>query len=116
MTNPSVSTFRWRSATSHSPHCLKKNATSQARHWSRSDRAQQRALFKETVTKSKELIDTSTNATVQQEARATLAAGNPQGRILSPREVADSVRWLCGADAGSVHGQAIAVCGGEVTP
>lgn len=40
---------------------------------SRSDRAQQRALFKETVTKSKELIETSTNATVQQEARATLA-------------------------------------------
>ena len=49
-----------------------------------------------------------------EEARAALAAGNPQGRILSPREVADSVRWLCGADAGSVHGQAIAVCGGEV--
>jgi NAD(P)-dependent dehydrogenase (short-subunit alcohol dehydrogenase family) len=49
-----------------------------------------------------------------EEALAALAAGNPQGRILSPREVADSVRWLCGADAGSVHGQAIAVCGGEV--
>jgi NAD(P)-dependent dehydrogenase (short-subunit alcohol dehydrogenase family) len=48
------------------------------------------------------------------EARAALAAGNPQGRILSPREVADSVRWLCGADAGSVHGQAIAICGGEL--
>jgi NAD(P)-dependent dehydrogenase (short-subunit alcohol dehydrogenase family) len=49
-----------------------------------------------------------------EEARAALAAGNPQGRILSPREVADSVRWLCGADAGSVHGQAIAICGGEL--
>lgn len=40
---------------------------------SRSDRTQQRTLFKETVTKSKELIETSTNTTVQLEARATLA-------------------------------------------
>ena len=49
-------------------------------------------------------------------ARAALASGNPQGRILAPEEIADTVRWLCGADAGSIHGQAIAVCGGEVTP
>ena len=49
-------------------------------------------------------------------ARAALAAGNPQGRILEPREIADTVRWLCGADATSIHGQSIAVCGGEVTP
>jgi NAD(P)-dependent dehydrogenase (short-subunit alcohol dehydrogenase family) len=49
-------------------------------------------------------------------ARAALAAGNPQGRILEPREIADTVRWLCGPDAGSVHGQSIAICGGEVTP
>jgi NAD(P)-dependent dehydrogenase (short-subunit alcohol dehydrogenase family) len=51
-----------------------------------------------------------------EEARAALAAGNPQGRILEPREIADTVRWLCGPDAGSVHGQSIAICGGEVTP
>jgi NAD(P)-dependent dehydrogenase (short-subunit alcohol dehydrogenase family) len=49
-------------------------------------------------------------------ARAAFAAGNPQGRILEPREIADTVRWLCGADAGAIHGQSIAVCGGEVTP
>jgi 2-hydroxycyclohexanecarboxyl-CoA dehydrogenase len=49
-----------------------------------------------------------------EDARAALAAGNPQGRILDPREVADAVRWLCGGDAGGVHGQAIPVCGGEV--
>jgi NAD(P)-dependent dehydrogenase (short-subunit alcohol dehydrogenase family) len=48
------------------------------------------------------------------EARASLAAGNPQGRLIQPREVADAVAWLCGADAGSITGQAIAVAGGEV--
>ncbi len=40
---------------------------------SRSDRAQQRTLFKETVQKSKELIETSQNPAVQLDARATLA-------------------------------------------
>lgn len=47
-------------------------------------------------------------------ARAEFAAGNPQGRIVQPDEVADTVRWLCGDAAASVHGQSIAVCGGEV--
>ena len=50
----------------------------------------------------------------EQEARAEFAQGNPQGRIVQPSEVADTVRWLCGEGAASVHGQAIAVCGGEV--
>jgi NAD(P)-dependent dehydrogenase (short-subunit alcohol dehydrogenase family) len=49
------------------------------------------------------------------EARAEFAAGNPQGRIVEPREVADAVLWLCGDAAASVTGQSIAVCGGEVT-
>jgi len=48
------------------------------------------------------------------EARAGFAAGNPQGRIVQPEEVADTVRWLCGPGAASVHGQSIAVCGGEL--
>eukprot|EP01032_Pedospumella_encystans_P029913 gene29912-biopygen24573 len=29
-----------------------------------------------------------------EEARAEFAAGNPQGRIVQPHEVADAVRWL----------------------
>lgn len=49
-----------------------------------------------------------------EEARAEFAAGNPQGRIVLPEEVADTVRWLCRPAAASIHGQAIAVCGGEV--
>jgi tetratricopeptide (TPR) repeat protein len=40
---------------------------------SRSDRSQQRVLFKEAIDKSKELIDRSSDATVQVEARSTLA-------------------------------------------
>jgi NAD(P)-dependent dehydrogenase (short-subunit alcohol dehydrogenase family) len=48
------------------------------------------------------------------EARAQFTVGNPQGRIVQPREVADAVRWLCGDAAASITGQAISVSGGEV--
>jgi NAD(P)-dependent dehydrogenase (short-subunit alcohol dehydrogenase family) len=48
------------------------------------------------------------------EARAALAKSNPQGRLVTPQEVADAVLWLCGPGAGSINGQAIAVDGGEV--
>lgn len=48
------------------------------------------------------------------DARATLAAGNPQGRLVTPDEVATTVLWLASAGSGSVTGQAIAVAGGEV--
>ena len=48
------------------------------------------------------------------EALAELVRGNPQGRLVSPAEVADAVLWLCGDQARSVTGQAIAVAGGEV--
>lgn len=47
-------------------------------------------------------------------ARAEFTAGNPQGRLVQPDEVADTVRWLCGAAASAITGQSIAVCGGEV--
>lgn len=50
----------------------------------------------------------------EEQARAEFAAGNPQGRIVQPDEVADTVRWLCGQAAASITGQSIAVCGGEV--
>jgi NAD(P)-dependent dehydrogenase (short-subunit alcohol dehydrogenase family) len=48
------------------------------------------------------------------EARATLARANPQGRLVAPQEVADAVLWLAGEGAGAITGQAIAVAGGEV--
>jgi NAD(P)-dependent dehydrogenase (short-subunit alcohol dehydrogenase family) len=53
-----------------------------------------------------------TGRTVEQ-ARASLAATNPQGRFIQPREVAAAVLWLCGAQAGSITGQAISLSGGE---
>lgn len=48
------------------------------------------------------------------EARASLARSNPQGRLVTPREVADTVLWLASEGAGAITGQAIAVAGGEV--
>jgi NAD(P)-dependent dehydrogenase (short-subunit alcohol dehydrogenase family) len=50
----------------------------------------------------------------EQEARRRLTGKNPQGRLVQPEQVADSVIWLCGAGSAAVTGQAIAVCGGEV--
>jgi NAD(P)-dependent dehydrogenase (short-subunit alcohol dehydrogenase family) len=49
-------------------------------------------------------------------ARAELAAGNPQGRLVSPAEVAAAVGFLCAPEAAAITGQAIVVAGGEVMP
>ena len=46
------------------------------------------------------------------EALAELVKTNPQGRLIQPEEVADTVIWLCRQK--SMTGQAIAVAGGEV--
>jgi NAD(P)-dependent dehydrogenase (short-subunit alcohol dehydrogenase family) len=48
------------------------------------------------------------------QAVAELARHNPQGRLVTPSEVADTVLWLCGEGAGAITGQAIAVAGGEL--
>jgi len=48
------------------------------------------------------------------QAVAELARHNPQGRLVTPAEVADTVLWLCGEGAGAITGQAVAVAGGEV--
>jgi len=50
----------------------------------------------------------------REQAVAELAKHNPQGRLISPQEVADAVLWLCGEGAGAITGQAIAVAGGEI--
>ena len=61
-------------------------------------------------------IDNIMNKTgrTREQALADLSRYNPQGRLVSPAEVADTVLWLCGEGAGAVTGQAIAVAGGEV--
>jgi 3-hydroxybutyrate dehydrogenase len=50
----------------------------------------------------------------REQALADLARHNPQGRLVSPAEVADTVLWLCGENASAITGQAIAVAGGEI--
>jgi NAD(P)-dependent dehydrogenase (short-subunit alcohol dehydrogenase family) len=50
----------------------------------------------------------------EREARAALAARNPQRRLIQPEEVAALVGWLCLPEAQSITGQALAVAGGEV--
>jgi NAD(P)-dependent dehydrogenase (short-subunit alcohol dehydrogenase family) len=50
----------------------------------------------------------------EDEARARLVKSNPQGRFVSPEEVAETTAWLVGPSASAITGQAIAVAGGEV--
>jgi 3-hydroxybutyrate dehydrogenase len=50
----------------------------------------------------------------EDEARAQLLESNPQGRFVSPEEVAEAATWLMSANAGAITGQAIVVAGGEV--
>jgi 3-hydroxybutyrate dehydrogenase len=61
-------------------------------------------------------IETIMNKTgrSREQAVAELSRHNPQGRLVTPAEVADTVLWLCGEGAGAITGQAIAVAGGEV--
>lgn len=49
-----------------------------------------------------------------EEARHALLAANPQGRFVTPEEVAATVLWLASEGASAVTGQAVAVCGGEI--
>jgi NAD(P)-dependent dehydrogenase (short-subunit alcohol dehydrogenase family) len=50
----------------------------------------------------------------REQAVAELAKHNPQGRLVTPAEVADTVLWLAGEGASAVTGQAIAIAGGEI--
>jgi NAD(P)-dependent dehydrogenase (short-subunit alcohol dehydrogenase family) len=43
-----------------------------------------------------------------------LIAGNPQGRLIEPWEVAETVAWLALPSSGSITGLAIPIAGGEV--
>ncbi|MFS2007324.1 SDR family NAD(P)-dependent oxidoreductase [Duganella sp. CT11-25] len=50
----------------------------------------------------------------EDQARAELAAGNPQKRLVQSDEVAGTVAWLCLPESAAMNGQSIAVAGGEV--
>lgn len=48
------------------------------------------------------------------ESVASLVAANPQRRLITPDEVADTVTWLCGEGASAINGQAVSISGGEI--
>lgn len=50
----------------------------------------------------------------EEQARATITARNPQGRMVFPEEVANAVAWLCLPGSEAITGQAVSVSGGEV--
>jgi 3-hydroxybutyrate dehydrogenase len=50
----------------------------------------------------------------ESEALTELVSHNPQRRLVSPQEIADTVLWLCLPGSHGVTGQSIAVAGGEV--
>jgi NAD(P)-dependent dehydrogenase (short-subunit alcohol dehydrogenase family) len=50
----------------------------------------------------------------QEDALRELTVHNPQGRLIRPEEVAETVGWLCAPSSGSITGQSILVDGGEL--
>ncbi|MBM7050127.1 MULTISPECIES: SDR family NAD(P)-dependent oxidoreductase [Rhizobium] len=65
------------------------------------------------IQRSIETIVAKTGRTAEQ-ALGEFTKSNPQGRLVKPEEVADTVLWLASPAAASINGQAIAVAGGEV--
>jgi NAD(P)-dependent dehydrogenase (short-subunit alcohol dehydrogenase family) len=65
------------------------------------------------IARSIETIVAKTGRSAEQ-ALAEFTKSNPQGRLVKPEEVADTVLWLASPGAASINGQAIAVAGGEV--
>jgi len=47
--------------------------------------------------------------------RESFTRSNPQGRLVTPEEVAAAVLFLCGPNSAAMTGQSIPVAGGEVT-
>ena len=50
----------------------------------------------------------------RQAATQALISSNPQGRLIQPAEIAESVQFLCGDQAAAINGQTIALSGGEI--
>lgn len=65
------------------------------------------------ITRSIEAIVAKTGRSPEQ-ALEEFVKANPQGRLVQPEEVANTVAWLASPGAQSINGQAIAVAGGEV--
>lgn len=57
---------------------------------------------------------TSKTALSEAEAHASLIQFNPQGRIITPEEVASAIAYLCTDAAASINGAAVPITGGEI--
>ena len=68
----------------------------------------------ELLARSVQTIMSATGRT-EEKAREDLLKANPQGRFITPEEVAATVLWLCSPAAQSITGQAIAIDGGETS-
>jgi 3-hydroxybutyrate dehydrogenase len=55
----------------------------------------------------------ATTGRTREQALAALVRHNPQGRLITPEEVAAAVVFLCGEKAGAMTGVALPVAGGE---
>jgi NAD(P)-dependent dehydrogenase (short-subunit alcohol dehydrogenase family) len=49
-----------------------------------------------------------------EEAIEELVSSNPQGKLIQPLEIADTVSWLCNDSSNSINGQSISISGGEI--
>ncbi|MBC7770697.1 MAG: SDR family oxidoreductase [Phycisphaerales bacterium] len=67
----------------------------------------------EIITRAAETISSKTKLN-EDEARAMLHAGNPQGRFITADEVASAIAWLCTDGAAATNGAAIPMSGGEI--
>jgi len=65
------------------------------------------------VTRAAENIAAKTKLN-EEEARASLYAGNPQGRLIQPEEVASLIGWLCSDGAAATNGAALPISGGQI--
>jgi len=65
---------------------------------------------------AQQAIDTISGMTgrSKEEARKHLEKQSPQGRLIQPEEVAETVIWLCKTSSRSVTAQSIAISGGEI--
>jgi 3-hydroxybutyrate dehydrogenase len=50
----------------------------------------------------------------KEDAMEIIVGANPHGRLIAPEEVAEAALFLCGANSGSVNGQALQISGGEM--
>jgi NAD(P)-dependent dehydrogenase (short-subunit alcohol dehydrogenase family) len=65
------------------------------------------------ITESVDRITSKTSLS-SEEAHASLIQFNPQGRIITPEEIASAIAYLCSDAAAAINGAAVPITGGEI--